>query len=250
MTPTLLILGGTSEAGALADLVARQGIRAVFSYAGRVGTPKAQPVTMRIGGFGGVAGLAGYLRANAITHVVDATHPFAAVISRNALLACNRVGVPLAALTRPAWVAGRGDRWHRVGDIGAAVDALAGAPKRVFLALGRLHLAQFARQPQHRYLARLVDRPADRPLPDCHIVVARGPFDVPGDTALLQRHRTQVIVCKNSGGAGARAKLIAARNLRLPVLMIARPPLPKRRELTSPQQVLHWLAHSGTHRGV
>ncbi len=247
---TLLILGGTTEASALASAVAGRGIRATFSYAGRVARPRAQPIPVRVGGFGGVAGLVSYLRENAITHVVDATHPFAAGMSRNAVLACAEAGLPLAALSRPEWQAENGDQWRDVADMDAAVAALAGPPKRIFLALGRMHLPAFTAQPQHHYLLRLVDQPDTAPLPDCQVVVARGPFDVAGDTALMQRHRTQTLVCKNSGGSGAQAKLIAARSLGLPVLMIARPALPERLEMTRTGQVLDWLDHRPTDLGV
>lgn len=250
---SVLILGGTSEASALAGLIAKVGVRAVFSYAGRVGVPRVQPLPTRVGGFGGVAGLVRYLMDHAITHVVDATHPFAAGMSRNAVEACAISGVPLVALTRPEWQPVAGDQWRVVADIAAAVRALGGPPKRVFLALGRINLAAFAAQPQHHYLLRLVDRPEVVPLPDCHAIVARGPFDLAGDTALLQDHKIDLIVCKNSGGGGAEAKLVAARALGLPALMIARPVPPKRAEYHHPQQVLDWLArgdHSGTDRGV
>ena len=225
-------------------------IRAIFSYAGRVGKPRAQPLPTRVGGFGGIDGLVQYLRDNAITHVIDATHPFAVGMSRNAAAACAETAVKLAALTRPEWQAGEGDQWREVGDIDAAVAALDGPAQRVFLALGRMHLGAFAAQPQHHYLLRLVDKPETLPLPRCQVVVARGPFEVAGDIALMQAHETNVVVTKNSGGTGARAKLDAARQLRLPVLMIARPLLPERTELASPEEVLDWLDHSGTDLGV
>lgn len=241
--PNLLILGGTTEANALAKAVAEQGITAVYSYAGRVETPRPQPLPVRVGGFGGPEGLAHYIRENAITHVVDATHPFAAQMSRNAIEACHATQVPLAALTRAAWKPQPGDVWHRVPDITAAVDALAGDPQRVFLAVGRMHLEDFAAQPQHYYLLRLVDEPDTLPLPNAEVVVARGPFTEADDRALMQQHGTQLVVSKNAGGSGARAKLDAARALGLPVLMIDRPVLPKRTELSTVAQVLDWLSH-------
>jgi precorrin-6A/cobalt-precorrin-6A reductase len=250
MTPTLLILGGTTEASDLAVAVADQGIRAIFSYAGRVGKPRVQPVATRVGGFGGVDGLAAYLTANKITHVIDATHPFAQGMSRNAVAACAQVDVPLSALSRPAWQSVDGDQWRDAADIAAAVAALQGPAQRVFLALGRMHLAAFATQPQHHYLLRLVDTPDSDPLPDCKVVVARGPFDVGDDIALMQHHEIQLVVCKNAGGSGAKAKLEAARHLHLPVLMIARPDLPKRREFARVDQVMDWLSHEGTDLGV
>lgn len=229
--------------------MAERAIPAIFSYAGRVGKPRVQPLPTRFGGFGGVRGLVSYLRDTEITHVVDATHPFAQTMSRHAVQACGEVGVPLATLTRPVWQPGPGDDWREVVDIDAAVAALDGPAKRVFLALGRMHLAAFAAQPRHHYLLRLVDQPQRRPLPRCQVVVARGPFDVPGDTALMQDHATEIVVCKNSGGSGARSKLVAARVLGLPVLMIARPVLPARLELFSPAQVLDWLDHGASDPG-
>ncbi|WP_425077953.1 cobalt-precorrin-6A reductase [Ruegeria denitrificans] len=239
----LLILGGTTEANALAKAVSEQGIAAVYSYAGRVENPRPQPLPVRVGGFGGPEGLAAYIHENAITHVVDATHPFAARMSRNAIEACTATRTPLAALTRAAWTPQPGDNWYRVQDIAAAVDALSGEARRVFLAVGRMHLEDFAAQPQHRYLLRLVDDPDTVPLPNAEVVVARGPFTEADDRALMQRHGTQLVVSKNAGGTGARAKLDAARALGLPVLMIDRPVLPQRTEFSQVAQVLDWLFH-------
>jgi len=238
----------------LATALAEHRIRATLSYAGRVKTPKLQPVAVRIGGFGGVAGLAAYLRDARITHLVDATHPFAAQMSANAVTAAEQAGVAHIALTRPGWAAGEGDRWHRVPDIAGAVAALAGAPRRVMLALGRMHVAAFGAQPQHHYLLRFVDR-ADEPiaLPNHRLVVDRGPFTEQSDRALLQAERIDLLVCKDAGGIGAQAKLIAARALGLPVVMIDRPPLPDRVEVHDVAAVLRWIDHvadPGADRGV
>ena len=244
------MLGGTTEASALASLLAARGETAVLSYAGRVADPKPQPVPVRVGGFGGVDGLAAYLRAHRVTHLVDATHPFAAQMSTNAIAAADRVGVPLLALTRPAWKPVAGDRWTNVATVDAAVAALAGPPRRVMLALGRMHVDAFAVQPQHYYLLRFVDPPAEPPvLPRHRLVVDRGPFDVESDLRLMQAHAIDIIVCKNAGGTGAKAKLDASRALDLPLIMIARPVLPVRREVHAAEDVLHWLDH-GADRGV
>ncbi len=242
--PNLLILGGTTEANALAKSVAEQGIPATYSYAGRVDAPRHQPVPTRVGGFGGAVGLTRYVRDHGISHVVDATHPFAAQMSRNAVEACAVSATPLAVLTRPAWIAEKGDNWLHVPDIDAAVSALSGPAQRVFLAVGRMHLQEFAAQPQHHYLLRLVDAPETVPLPHSDVVVSRGPFTVEDDRALMQRHGTQLVVSKNAGGTGARAKLDAARLLGLPVLMIDRPTVPQRTEFEKVSQVLDWLAHT------
>ncbi|MCM8567417.1 cobalt-precorrin-6A reductase [Thauera linaloolentis] len=238
----ILLLGGTTEASALARALAERGMKARFSYAGRVDTPRPQPLPTRVGGFGGAEGLARYLADEGITHLVDATHPFAARMSANAVAAARMAGIPLLALTRPPWSAEAGDRWQDAPDIAAAVAALAGPPRRVMLALGRMHLADFAAQPQHHYLLRLVDPPsAPVPLPDHHAVIDRGPFDVDGDTELLRRHRIDLVVCKNAGGEGARAKLVAARKLGLPVLMVQRPAQPARAEAHDVDAALGWL---------
>ncbi|HWH75053.1 MAG TPA: cobalt-precorrin-6A reductase [Methylibium sp.] len=258
----ILVLGGTLEASALARALAERGERAVLSYAGRVAEPRPQPIPVRVGGFGGVPGLVRHLREHGVTHVVDATHPFAAQMSARAVAACAQAGVPLIALTRPAWQPGPGDRWQMAADLPAAVAALDGPQRRVMLALGRLHLDAFAAAPQHHYVLRLVDPPdGPPPLPRHSIVVSRGPFDVAGDIALMREHRVERVVCKNAGGSGAQAKLHAARELGLPVLMVARPPMPARREVGTVDEVLQWLdaghgpdpshdASAGAKRGV
>lgn len=238
----ILILGGTTEASRLADTLALRGLPATLSYAGRTEAPRAQALPTRIGGFGGAEGLADWLRAEGITRVVDATHPFAARISANAVAACQTTGVPLLAYQRPAWQAQAGDDWQYVRDLPGAVAGLAGPARRIFLAIGRQHIADFAAQPQHHYLLRLVDPPqTPLPLPDCAAVIARGPFDVAGDLALLREHRIDLIIAKNAGGSGAEAKLIAARQLRLPVVLIERPAVPPRPIAATLPEVLDWL---------
>lgn len=248
--PNILILGGTTEASALAVAIAGHGISATLSYAGRTASPRGQPVPIRVGGFGGVAGLAAYLRQHAITHLVDATHPFAAQMSRHAVTAAAAVGVPLIALTRPPWRPRPDDRWTRVADLGAAVMALDRPAARVMLALGRMHADAFAVHPQHRYLLRFVDRPVDRPaLPSHDLIVDRGPFTVDGDMRLLRDHAIELLLCKNAGGDGAVAKLIAARALGVPVVMIDRPVLPPRPAVDTVEAVLDWIGHRAD-RGV
>lgn len=250
----VLVLGGTTEASALASLLAQRGIAATLSYAGRTESPRAQPIPVRVGGFGGVAGLARYLREMGITHLVDATHPFAAAMSAHAAEAARQAGVALIALTRPAWQPVSGDRWTRVADIEAAVAALAGPPRRVLLAVGRMHVEAFAAQQQHHYVLRFVDAPGrPPPLPHHDLVIDRGPFTLEGDIALLQRCAIDLVVSKNAGGKGAEAKLLAARQLGLQVLMIDRPFIPERPEAHQPEEVLAWLGHAetaGTERGV
>ncbi|WP_127902465.1 cobalt-precorrin-6A reductase [Solirhodobacter olei] len=241
----VLLLGGTSEASALARALAEARVDAVFSYAGRTGAPVAQPLPQRIGGFGGVAGLVNWLTAERITHLVDATHPFAAQMSAHAVAAAAETGVTLLAFERPPWRAGAGDRWTHVPDTAAAIAAMPQAPTRIFLAIGRQGLSAFAAAPQHHYLLRLVDPPeAPLPLPDAHAVIARGPFSEAGDRALLETHRIDLILAKNAGGSGARAKLDAARALGLPVILIDRPEVPDRPVAASVAEVMAWLSHS------
>lgn len=252
MRINLLILAGTIEASQLAQQVSRANIQAHLSYAGRVERPKPQPLPRRVGGFGGVEGLKRYLTENAISHVVDATHPFAVQMSRNAADACADLNVPLLAFHRPEWKPMKGDHWTMVPDIPAAVSSLGGPTQRIMLALGRMHLGAFAAQPQHHYLLRLVDPPStELTLPNREIVVSRGPFTKEGDLALLREHRIDLVVCKNSGGNAAVSKLVAARELSLPVLMISRPKLDRERaETDSLKAVMQWLGHLDTDLGV
>jgi precorrin-6A/cobalt-precorrin-6A reductase len=243
-TMRALILGGTGDANQLADRFVRERIDAVYSYAGRTQIPLGHSLPTRIGGFGGVAGLAEFLRSEGITHVIDATHPFAAEMSRHAVEACATTDVPLMALERAPWVRTSGDHWIEVADVDAAVAALPEERTRVFLAIGRQHLAPFATKPQHAYTLRFVDAPKGAlPLPDAEIVVSRGPFTLQGDRDFMRSRGIEFLVSRNSGGAGARAKIDAARELGLPVIMIARPALPKRPRVESVGEVLAWLAH-------
>lgn len=251
MRPNLLILAGTTEATAFAAAAAAAGLAGTVSFAGRVARPRRQPMPQRVGGFGGAEGLAAYLREKGVSHVIDATHPFAARMSFNAVAACATVGVPLLALTRPAWEPAPGDRWIRVPDIAGAVAALDRPRARVMLAVGRMHLPDFAPNPQHRYLLRLVDPPdTPPPFPEHHVIVDRGPFDADRDRALMRAHGIDLVVSKNAGGTGAYAKIAAARALGLPVVMIDRPAQPVRSEATGVAEALDWVAHAGTDLGV
>jgi precorrin-6A/cobalt-precorrin-6A reductase len=238
-----LILGGTTDASLLAAAIARAGCEAIYSYGGRTRTPADQPLPTRIGGFGGASGLAEYIRREGITHVVDATHPFAAEMSRNAAAACATTGTPLIALERAPWTKVPGDDWIEVADIASAVSALPENRARVFLAIGRQHIAPFGARPQHAYTLRFVD-PPEGPLPfAANVIVSRGPFTLPGELEMMRARGIQWIVARNSGGDGARAKIDAARALGLPVIMIARPQLPDRLRVESVAEVMQWLGH-------
>ncbi|CAO3457844.1 cobalt-precorrin-6A reductase [Azospirillum largimobile] len=243
----VLILGGTTEATALAKrLAGHPRIDARVSLAGRTKNPVLPPLPTRIGGFGGVEGLADYLRAEGIEGVIDATHPFADRISANAAAACALVGVPLRLLTRPAWVAGQGDRWIGVPDMNAAALALRDLGDTVFLTIGRQEVAAFEATPDKRYLIRAVDPPEPMPaLPRMSLILDRGPFTVEGELALMRGERIEVVVSKNSGGRATDAKLEAARELGLPVVMVERPAGNGVAELHDVGEAVGWLEGVG-----
>lgn len=228
----------------LAAKIARAQIDAVYSYGGRTRAPADQPLPTRIGGFGGVSGLADYIRDEGITHVIDATHPFAAEMSHNVVEACAETGTPLIALERAPWTKVLGDNWIEIRDVNAAVAALPDAPANVFLAIGRQHIAPFASKPQHAYTLRFVD-PPEAPLPfAADVIVSRGPFTLEGELEMLRARGIAWIVARNSGGDGAHAKIDAARRLGLPVIMISRPELPERLRVESVAEIMQWLGHS------
>lgn len=247
LTVKILILGGTTEATALARrLAGHPRIDARVSLAGRTKNPVLPPLPTRIGGFGGVAGLAEYLCAEGIGAVIDATHPFAAQISANAAAACARDGVPLRLLTRPAWAAEPGDRWIGVPDMAAAALALRGLGDTVFLTIGRQEVAAFEAVPDKRYLIRAVDPPEPMPaLPRMSLILDRGPFTVESELALMRREVVEVVVSKNSGGRATDAKLEAARRLGLPVVMVERPAGNGVLELHDVEDAVGWLEGVG-----
>jgi precorrin-6A/cobalt-precorrin-6A reductase len=241
---TILILGGTGEGIALAEaLHALPETRLVSSLAGRVANPKLPPGGVRIGGFGGPLGLANYLRDHRIVAIIDATHPFARRMGWNAAEAAAAVGIPLLRFERPAWIAQKGDRWIEVDDWNQAVAVLRGAARRVFLALGRQELAPFTTLDDIHFLIRSVEAP-DPALHFAHaeLVLARGPFRIEDELALLTAHRIDHIVCKNSGGKATDAKLQAARQLGIAVVMQRRPPRPDVPKVATIAAAVAWAA--------
>ena len=222
----VLILGGTSEGRALAAALAEEpDVTVVSSLAGRVRNPRLPVGEVRVGGFGGVDGLADWLRDNDIDAVVDATHPFASRITGNAAAATRRVDVPLLVLRRPEWVAGPGDRWTTVASLRDAAAVLP-ADARVLLTIGRQGVDAFADSPGW-FLIRAIDPPTVAVPPHGEVLLARGPFTVDDEVALMRENRIDVVVTKNSGGALTSAKLDAARRLGLPVVMVARTAIPE-----------------------
>lgn len=241
----MLILGGTTEASAIAAaLVDHPWVRPVLSLAGRTRAPILPAVPARRGGFGGVDGLAAYLRTHRVAALIDATHPFAARISRNARAAAQQAGVPTVAVSRPPWVAQPGDHWTEVADISAAAQALGAAPRRVFLTVGQQELTPFRLFPWHCYLIRSVEPPDPALLPPAaRCTAARGPFQEDAERALLEQENIEVIVTKNSGGTATAPKLAAARALGIPVVMVARPVAPPGETVPDAAGALAWLDH-------
>jgi precorrin-6A/cobalt-precorrin-6A reductase len=244
----ILILGGTTEARQLAgELDTREGVKVTLSLAGRTTNPRAQGVPTRIGGFGGAEGLASFVRSEEIGLLIDATHPYADKISANAFRAAGETKVPFLALRRAPWEKHAGDDWTEAGSVTDAAQALGAKPARVFLTLGRKDIAPFAASPQHTYLIRSVD-PIDPPLavPDAIYVTARGPFGEAEDRALLEQHRIDIIVSKNSGGDASYGKIAAARSLAIPVVMVRRPALPDAPAAETIEDALGWCDHALT----
>ncbi|MGY1615212.1 cobalt-precorrin-6A reductase [Geodermatophilus sp. SYSU D00691] len=224
MTGRVLLLGGTAEARRLAEALTADGVDVLSSLAGRTADPLLPPGEVRIGGFGGAEGLAEWLRANPVRALVDATHPFATAITQHAARAAAGTGTPHLRLQRPGWHEQPGDDWRRVDSLEEAAEAVAGFA-RVFLTTGRTGLGAFAGLTQE-VLVRSVD-PPEPPLPGrTTVVLERGPFSVEDELALMREHGVDVVVTKDSGGHLTEAKLTAARELGIPVVVVNRPPLP------------------------
>jgi precorrin-6A/cobalt-precorrin-6A reductase len=240
----LLILGGTSEASALARRIADEpDVAAILSLAGMTAEPAPTPVTRRIGGFGGAEGLAAFVAREHIDAVVDATHPFASRISANAVAASGATGTPLVVFTRPPWTREPDDRWIEIAAMDDAVTALGTQRRTVFLTQGRLQLAAFAQAPQHRYIVRAIDRPAEvDALPDHKLILARGPFSLADELALMKHEGVEMLVTKNSGGRATYAKIEAARALEIEVVVVGRPPAPEAETHHDLDAVLAWIA--------
>ena len=241
----LLILGGTGEAVALAGAVlARFGesIAVTTALAGRTRHPGPIPGNVRIGGFGGPDGLAEFIIDDAVDRLIDATHPFAAAISRSARIAAERTGVPRLVLRRPPWPRHPLDRWIEVDSVEAAATLVGRIGRRAWLTVGTSAVPAFSRATATRFLVRLIDPPrAPLPLRQYEVVLGRGPFGVAEELRLLQHHRIDVLVCKASGGAATEAKLVAARELGLPVIIVRRPPAEPGPAVETVEAALDWL---------
>jgi precorrin-6A/cobalt-precorrin-6A reductase len=240
----ILVLGGTAEARALATALHEAGASLTTSLAGRVARPRLPPGEVRIGGFGGPAAMTIWLRDHGITAVVDATHPFAERITASAASACQAARVPLLRLERAGWSERAGDRWTWVADLEAAAAMTPRLGERAFLTTGRQGLSAFAGVGTVWFLVRCVD-PPDPPLPPHHeLILDRGPYSLDGELALIERHRIELVITKDSGGPLTEAKLDAARQRGLPVIVVARPPRRAGETVTRVEDAVAWtLAH-------
>ena len=260
----ILLLGGTGEARELAARLVRAGVPVLSSLAGRVSQPRLPAGPVRVGGFGGAAGLAAFHREGrepaalprdggepagrpegGFTAVVDATHPFAATITANAVAATALAGVPLLVLRRPGWPPEPG--WRLVPDMAAAATAVRDWPGgSVFLTTGRRDLSAFAADDRHRFLVRTVDPPEGPLPPRTTLLLDRGPYTVDGERALLREHGIGLLVTKDSGGTMTRAKLDAARELDVPVVVVRRPEPPAGcRTVGTVDDALAWIGDLG-----
>jgi precorrin-6A/cobalt-precorrin-6A reductase len=240
--PKLLILGGTGDAAKLiAQAAALPEVELISSLAGRTPKPNIPTVgQVRIGGFGGEAGLLRFLRQEQIDILIDVTHPFAAQISWNAAKAAKAHGIPNLLVNRPGWGPQKTDRWIETPTHEAAAALLPELAQRVFLTIGRQELAAFADLPDLWFLMRMIT-PPDPPIPVGEVILQQGPFSVEAEIELMQRYRIAAIVSKNSGGNATYAKIIAARELAIPVVMIPRPTLPETEIVDSIDAALDWL---------
>ena len=242
MTVVLLILGGTQEATELAKKAANlPNIEVKVSFAGRT-TQAVASKNVRVGGFGGVAGLTQYLQSEKIDLLVDATHPFATQISHNAAIATQNLGLPRLMLVRREWKSIRDDKWIEVENIRVAVEVLPNFAKRVFLTIGRQEITAFTQLENIWFLMRMIEKPsADILLPKGLLLLERGPFDKDIEKQLLKKHNIDTIVSKNSGGDATKAKIIAARELGLKVVMVKRPLLPQGELVEDVESALKWV---------
>lgn len=237
----ILLLGGTAEASELAERLAGDGrVSLIYSLAGRTREPDLPNCEVHIGGFGGIEGLELFLLKNDVALVVDATHPFATQISQNAFAAAKYSGAARIALVRPVWVPELQDLWHTVSSLEEAARALpAGA--HAFLALGSQYVASFAQRTDVGFTLRMIDRPETLPIENCRIITGKPGTSADEESRLFTELEITHLICRNSGGSAGYAKIAAARQLGLPVVLIERPPAPEPPHLLSVDQVMAFI---------
>ena len=236
----VLILGGTRDAVDLASLLDEAGFAVTTSLAGVTRSPVIPKGSVRSGGFGGSAGMAAYLKDTGFAALVDATHPFAAQISASGHEAAKLAGIPYVRLERPCWLPQAGDKWISVADVRSAIDALP-ANAKVFLTIGRKAVTQFMARPDLTGLARMIELPPSPLEQGWTVMLARPPFAVEDEKALMELESVTHLVTKNAGGELTSSKLVAARELGLPVIMIERPTKPDAPCFSEDNNVLNFL---------
>jgi precorrin-6A/cobalt-precorrin-6A reductase len=238
----ILILGGTAEAAALAEQASSR-FDITYSLAGRTANPALPDhVAVRTGGFGGADALADWVTENGIAAVIDATHPFADRIALNAAKACTRLQIPRLKLVRAAWQKMPGDNWRPAADVAEAATLIPHYGRRAFLSVGRQELAAFSDLDGAELVIRSIDPQAEGDLlPGATYITGRGPFTMADEVALFRGHKIDVLVSKNAGGDATYAKIAAARQLSLPVIMIDRPAPPPGNIAATAGEALNWL---------
>lgn len=241
-TKRVLILGGTDQGWQLAAQAATiPELEVFFSLAGRTRQPMIPIIQTRIGGFGGMTGLRDYLQQEKIDFLINATHPFATQISQNAAIAAESLIMPYLRLLRPAWQKSEQDNWIEVESYEAAVSILSPLAQRVFLSIGRQELAVFSTLPDHWFLMRMVEPPSPTFCPQGKVILERGPFNLVQERSLLQTYKIEAIVSKNSGGNATYPKILAARELEIPVVMVQRPELERGETVAEIEEAMTWL---------
>lgn len=239
----VLILGGTGDAVELAGRISKlDGVEVFTSLAGRTQNPKVENLdNIRIGGFGGVTGLVKYFQDTNIEAVIDATHPFARQISNHGAIAANQVQIPYLMMVRPAWEKQPEDNWIEVESLEQAAQVLMEVGERVFLTVGRQEIGLFSHLEEIWFLMRMIDPPTDVKIPTGKIILERGPFSLERDRQLMIAYNIDHLISKNSGGNATYAKIIAARELNIPVIMIKRPPTPECMQVKDIDAAVDWL---------
>lgn len=240
-------------------LAVRPDIKTTLSLAGRTKNPvlpfsshetlttNHEPL-YRIGGFGGSIGLANYIKEHKITAIVCATHPFARKMPFNAAEATKIAGIPILYLLRPQWQPQAGDKWIEVTDHKKAISSLIPHPSslNIFLTVGRLELSEYTTAPQHFYVIRSIDEIAEKPLENAVYITARPPFSVENEREIMQKYKIDFLITKNSGGSATEAKITAARELSIPVILINRPARPDGLHVTTTDEALEWINYQVT----
>ena len=242
MIKKILIIGGTREGNKLASFFEDHNLKYIISYAGVIKEVFKKKFKKRVGGFGGRVGISDYIKKNKITHVIDASHPFSPKISLNTLNACKSNNTPIIRYTRKPWFKRKGDNWIKVKNFDESTDYLKGNAKNVFLAIGKKNLQTYKKHPQHCYLLRVINKINIKNFfPNQKCIAFNSTLTIEEEINILKRYKIELVVSKNSGGDLAYKKIIAARELKIPVIIIDRPKDLKLEKVYTFESVLKWL---------